>query len=47
MGSFPWPSSPELVQAAGLQGVTVLSDLLPFVPAVDEATTVEMLRGRS
>ncbi len=38
---------PELARAAGLQGVTVLSDLLPFVPAIDEATAVEMLRGRS
>jgi hypothetical protein len=38
---------PELARAAGLQGITVLSDLLPFVPAIDEATAVEMLRGRS
>jgi hypothetical protein len=38
---------PELARAAGLQGVTVLSDLLPYVPFVDEASAVEMLRGRS
>jgi hypothetical protein len=38
---------PELARAAGLQGVTVLSDLLPFVPALDEADAVEVLRGRS
>ena len=38
---------PELARAAGLQGITVLSDLLPYVPAADDATAVEMLRGRS
>lgn len=38
---------PELARAAGLQGLTVLSDLLPYVPFVDEASAVEMLRGRS
>jgi hypothetical protein len=38
---------PDLVRAAGLQGVTVLSDLLKFVAGVDEATAVDMLRGRS
>jgi hypothetical protein len=38
---------PELASAAGLQGLTVPSDLLPFVPAVDDATAVEMLRGRA
>ncbi len=38
---------PELVNAAGLQSATVLSDLLEFVPAVDEARQSEMLRGRS
>jgi hypothetical protein len=38
---------PELARAAGLQGVTVLSDLLPFVPMLDEAEAVQMLRGRS
>jgi hypothetical protein len=38
---------PELVRAAGLRGVTVLSDLLEFVPAVDEKQRIEMLRGRS
>jgi hypothetical protein len=37
---------PELARAAGLQGVTVLSDL-PFVPDLDEAEAVEMLRRRS
>jgi len=38
---------PELARAAGLQGVTVLSDLLSFVPVLDQAEAVEMLRGRS
>jgi hypothetical protein len=38
---------PELARAAGLQGVTVLSDLLPFVPSIEDAAAVEMLRGRS
>ena len=38
---------PELARAAGLQGLTVLSDLLPFIPAIDEVTRVEILRGRS
>jgi hypothetical protein len=38
---------PELARAAGLAGVTVLSDLLAFVPAVDEAEAQQMLRGRS
>jgi hypothetical protein len=38
---------PELVKAAGLQGVTVLSDLLESVPRMDEARSAEMLRGRS
>ena len=36
---------PELARAAGLQGVTVLSDLLPNVPALDEAEAATMLRG--
>lgn len=36
---------PELAKAAGLQGVTVLSDLLEFVQALDEAAAIEMLRG--
>jgi hypothetical protein len=36
---------PELAQAAGLQGVTVLSDLLAYVPAMAEAEATEMLRG--
>jgi hypothetical protein len=38
---------PELVRAAGLRGVTVLSDLLQFVPALDEVESIEILRGRS
>jgi hypothetical protein len=38
---------PELARAAGLGGVTVLSDLLAFVPTLDEAEAVVMLRGRS
>jgi hypothetical protein len=38
---------PELASAAGLSGVTVLSDLLPFVPLLDDADAVEQLRGRS
>lgn len=38
---------PELAQAAGLAGVTVLSDLLAYVPALDEVEAREMLRGRS
>jgi hypothetical protein len=36
---------PELARAAGLHGVTVLSDLLPRVPASDEAQAARMLRG--
>ena len=36
---------PELARAAGLQGVTVLSDLLPNVPALDEVEAAAMLRG--
>jgi hypothetical protein len=36
---------PELARAAGLGGVTVLSDLLEFVPAIGEAEANEMLRG--
>jgi hypothetical protein len=38
---------PELARAAGLAGVTVLSDLLDFVPALDEAEAQQVLRGRS
>ncbi|HEX3540468.1 MAG TPA: hypothetical protein VHT75_08505 [Acidimicrobiales bacterium] len=38
---------PELARAAGLQGVTVLSDLLEFVPAVDDIDALMMLRGQS
>ena len=36
---------PELARAAGLQGVTVLSDLLPCVPALGDAEARAMLRG--
>jgi hypothetical protein len=36
---------PELAAAAGLQGVTVLSDLLRYVPPVSEADAARMLRG--
>lgn len=35
---------PELARAAGLEGVTVLSDLLAFVPVLDEDMALEMLR---
>jgi hypothetical protein len=37
---------PELARAAGLAGATVLSDLLAFVPALDEVEAREILRGR-
>jgi len=36
---------PELARAAGMQGVTVLSDLLAFVPPLDEDAALEALRG--
>jgi hypothetical protein len=36
---------PELAGAAGLRGVTVLSDLLAFVPPLDADEAIEMLRG--
>ncbi|MGH2706337.1 MAG: hypothetical protein ACRDJ4_15000 [Actinomycetota bacterium] len=36
---------PELAAAAGLQGVTVLSDLLPYVPRLEDAEAARMLRG--
>jgi hypothetical protein len=36
---------PELARAAGLHGVTVLSDLLVFVPALEEDEAWAMLRG--
>jgi hypothetical protein len=36
---------PELARAAGLQGVTVLSDLLAFVPALGEDEALAVLRG--
>jgi len=38
---------PELAAAAGLQGVTVLSDLLDAVPPMPEADARRMLRGAS
>ena len=38
---------PELASAAGLQGITVLSDLLANVPPMDERESVQMLRGES
>ena len=37
---------PELARAAGLQGVFVLSDLLPHVAHLDDELAIEMLRGR-
>jgi hypothetical protein len=37
---------PELAQAAGLQGVTVLSDLLQYVPALHHDEAASLLRGR-
>jgi hypothetical protein len=36
---------PELARAAGLQGVTVLSDLLAFVPPLHDDAALEMLRA--
>jgi hypothetical protein len=36
---------PELARAAGLQGATVLSDLLEFVPALDDAEARIILRS--
>jgi hypothetical protein len=36
---------PELARAAGLRGVTVLSDLLSYVAALDDADALAMLRG--
>ncbi len=36
---------PELAAAAGLEGVTVLSDLLALVPAMSESDARAMLRG--
>lgn len=36
---------PELARAAGLQGVTVLSDLLPSVPPLDDDEARALLRG--
>jgi hypothetical protein len=37
---------PELVDAAGLRGLTVLSDLLPHVPQLSPAQSLLMLTGR-
>jgi hypothetical protein len=36
---------PDLAAAAGLQGVTVLSDLLPYVSKLSDADAFAMLRG--
>ncbi len=36
---------PELAAAAGLRGITVLSDLLAAVPPLDERDAIQMLRG--
>jgi hypothetical protein len=36
---------PELTRAAGLQGVTVLSDLLEFASPLDTETATQVLRG--
>ena len=38
---------PELARAAGLAGVTVLSDLLTFVPTLDQVEARQLLRGPS
>lgn len=38
---------PELAQAAGLSGVTVLSDLLEHVDPLEDLEAAQMLRGRS
>jgi hypothetical protein len=38
---------PELCRAAGLEGVTVLSDLLELVDPLDDARAAAMLRGTS
>jgi len=38
---------PEPARAAGLSGISVLSDLLPFVKVLDEVEAVQQLRGRS
>jgi hypothetical protein len=36
---------PELARAAGLRGVTVLSDLVEFVPALKDEEAQAVLRG--
>jgi hypothetical protein len=36
---------PELAAAAGLRGVSVLNELLPLVPPLDEKDAIRMLRG--
>ena len=38
---------PELARAAGLAGVTVLSDLLEYVPPLDDHESTAVLRGRA
>jgi len=38
---------PELTRAAGMEGVTVLSDLLEFVPSLDDDEALAALRGAS
>ncbi len=37
---------PELAGAAGLVGVTVLTDLLSFVPRLPQSEALRQLRGR-
>ena len=36
---------PELCRAAGLEGVTVLSDLLELIEPLNDASALAMLRG--
>jgi len=38
---------PELASAAGLRGITVLSDLLVNVPPMEQRDSAQMLRGAS
>jgi hypothetical protein len=37
---------PDLARAAGISGITVLSDLLPFVEGSNESEFIEQLRGK-
>ncbi|MCW3037477.1 MAG: hypothetical protein JWM17_2789, partial [Actinobacteria bacterium] len=37
---------PELAKAAGLAGITVLSDLMAHVPDLGPKAAAQMLRGR-